>query len=112
MCRLVAVFLISFAAAFTSTASPDRTRPNIILIMVDDMGYSDIGCYGGEVETPNIDMLAEGGLRFTQFYNSAKCAQTRADAAHRQLRPGGRRQRHEVTGRPSREVLRPPATAR
>jgi len=78
MSRLLAVLLISFAAAFISRASPDRTRPNIILIMVDDMGYSDIGCYGGEVKTPNIDMLAEGGLRFTQFYNCAKCAQTRA----------------------------------
>ncbi len=59
-------------------AEPDRNRPNIILIMVDDMGYSDIGCYGGEVETPNIDSLAKGGLRFTQFYNCAKCAETRA----------------------------------
>ncbi|MCH1438518.1 MAG: sulfatase-like hydrolase/transferase, partial [Rubripirellula sp.] len=53
--------------------------PNIILIMVDDMGYSDIGCYGGEVETPNIDGLAQNGLRFTQFYNTAKCHTTRAE---------------------------------
>ena len=54
-------------------------KPNFILIMVDDMGYSDIGCYGGEVETPNIDMLAKNGLRFTQFYNTAKCHTTRAE---------------------------------
>lgn len=54
-------------------------KPNIILIMVDDMGYSDIGCYGGEVNTPNIDMLAKNGLRFTQFYNTAKCHTTRAE---------------------------------
>ena len=60
-------------------AAPDRTRPNIILIMVDDMGYSDIGCYGGEVKTPNLDQLAENGLRFTQFYNTAKCHTTRAE---------------------------------
>lgn len=60
-------------------AAPNRTRPNIILIMVDDMGYSDIGCYGGEVHTPNIDMLAEDGLLFTQFYNTAKCHTTRAE---------------------------------
>ena len=60
-------------------AAADRTRPNIILIMVDDMGYSDIGCYGGEVQTPNIDKLAKGGLRFTQFYNTAKCHTTRAE---------------------------------
>ncbi|MEM6379196.1 MAG: sulfatase-like hydrolase/transferase, partial [Bacteroidota bacterium] len=44
-------------------------RPNIILILVDDMGYSDIGCFGGEIPTPNIDRLAEKGIRFTQFYN-------------------------------------------
>lgn len=53
-------------------------RPNIILIMSDDMGYSDIGCYGGEVNTPNLDALAENGVRFTQFYNSARCCPTRA----------------------------------
>ena len=46
-------------------------KPNIILIMADDLGYSDIGCYGGEIRTPNIDSLAAGGLRFTQFYNCA-----------------------------------------
>ncbi len=53
-------------------------RPNVLLIMVDDMGFSDLGCYGGEVETPNLDRLAANGLRFTQFYNCAKCETTRA----------------------------------
>jgi len=53
-------------------------QPNIILIMADDMGYSDIGCYGGEVKTPNLDGLAQNGLRFTQFYNNARCCPTRA----------------------------------
>jgi arylsulfatase A-like enzyme len=53
-------------------------RPNIVLIMCDDMGFSDIGCYGGEVATPNIDGLARDGMRFTQFYNNAKCTTTRA----------------------------------
>jgi len=53
-------------------------RPNIILIMADDMGYSDIGCYGGEIHTPNLDGLAAGGVRFTQFYNTARCCPTRA----------------------------------
>jgi len=52
--------------------------PNIIYIMADDMGYSDIGCYGGEIETPNIDRLANEGLRFRQFYNNAKCETTRS----------------------------------
>jgi len=53
-------------------------RPNIVLIMVDDMGFSDLGCYGSEIKTPNLDQLANGGLRFTQFYNCAKCETTRA----------------------------------
>ena len=53
-------------------------KPNVILIMVDDMGFSDIGCYGGEVKTNNLDRLARDGMRFTQFYNNAKCTTTRA----------------------------------
>jgi arylsulfatase len=53
-------------------------KPNILLIMADDMGYSDIGCYGGEIRTPNLDALAEGGIRFSQFYNAARCCPTRA----------------------------------
>jgi len=55
-----------------------RQRQNIVLIMADDMGYSDIGCYGGEIHTPNLDALAAGGVRFTQFYNTARCCPTRA----------------------------------
>ena len=55
-----------------------ETRPNIIVILIDDMGWSDLGCYGGEVPTPNIDALANGGVRFTQFYNTARCSPTRA----------------------------------
>lgn len=53
-------------------------KPNIVLIMADDMGYSDIACYGGEIETPNLDRLAAGGLRFRQFYNGARCCPSRA----------------------------------
>ena len=53
-------------------------RPNIVLIVADDLGYSDIGCYGGEIRTPNLDRLAAGGLKYTQFYNAAKCHTTRA----------------------------------
>lgn len=53
-------------------------RPNIIVIMADDMGYSDIGSFGGEIPTPNIDRLAENGIRFTQFYNGGRCCPTRA----------------------------------
>ena len=53
-------------------------RPNVAIILVDDMGFSDVGCYGSEIETPHIDALAAGGLRFTQFYNSGRCCPTRA----------------------------------
>ena len=52
-------------------------RPNVVLVMVDDLGFSDFGCYGSEIETPNIDGLAEQGLRFSQFYNTAKCHSSR-----------------------------------
>src|SRR5699024_7508941 len=52
--------------------------PNILLILNDDMGFSDIGCYGGEIETPNLDRLAEKGIRFSQFYNTARCSPSRA----------------------------------
>src|SRR5690349_8088543 len=53
-------------------------RPNVVLILVDDMGFSDIGCYGGEVRTPNLDRLAAGGVRLSQFYNTARCSPSRA----------------------------------
>ena len=56
----------------------DKKQPNIVLILNDDMGYSDIGCYGGEVQTPNLDSLAQNGLRYTQFYNTARCCPSRA----------------------------------
>ncbi len=56
----------------------DSKRPNIVLIMSDDMGFSDLGCYGGEIGTPTLDSLAANGLRFTQFYNTARCCPTRA----------------------------------
>ena len=52
--------------------------PNIVLILADDMGFSDAGCYGGEIATPNLDKLAAKGLRFSQFYNAARCCPTRA----------------------------------
>ncbi len=72
----------TFTAACLITAfscsHAEADRPNIVLIMADDMGYSDIGCYGGEIPTPNIDGLAAGGLRFTEFYNTGRCCPTRA----------------------------------
>jgi arylsulfatase A-like enzyme len=62
---------------FTSCEHQSPSRPNILMIMVDDMGFSDLGCYGGEISTPRIDDLAENGLRFSQFYNTAKCHSSR-----------------------------------
>ena len=53
-------------------------RPDVVVILVDDMGWSDLGCYGGEIDTPNLDALAGGGVRYTQFYNCARCCPTRA----------------------------------
>ena len=70
---LAAAFLLS-ACAYR----PAPERPNIIVILADDLGYSDIGAYGGEIRTPNLDRMAASGLRFRQFYNTAKCAPTRA----------------------------------
>jgi arylsulfatase A-like enzyme len=58
--------------------SNTENRPNIILILADDLGFSDLGCYGGEINTPNLDQLAHNGLRFTQFYNTSRCCPTRA----------------------------------
>ena len=56
---------------------PAGTKPNVLFILADDLGYSDLGCYGGEIETPHLDSLARNGLRFTQFYNTARCWPTR-----------------------------------
>src|ERR1041384_7815109 len=68
--------LALFLAVAAQDAAP--SRPNIVIILADDMGYSDIGPYGGEIATPNLDRLAAGGLRFTQFYNTGRCCPTRA----------------------------------
>lgn len=62
----------------SAPAAETADRPNIIVIMSDDMGYSDLGCFGSEIHTPNLDQLASNGLRFTQFYNTSRCCPTRA----------------------------------
>ena len=67
-----------FTLLFTIICLSASEKPNIIFILVDDMGYSDLGCYGGEINTPNIDSLADNGLRYTQMYNTAKCFPSRA----------------------------------
>lgn len=88
--------LLTIGSRTVTAAQPPR--PNIILIMVDDMGWSDIGCYGSEIETPNIDRLAAEGLLFTQFYNNAKCTTTRASLLTGLYpRNGGRGQSELIT---------------
>src|SRR5262245_33307071 len=73
-CALLVACVGWSGAAPAATA----TKPNILVVLVDDMGYSDLGCYGGEINTPNLDKLAQGGVRFTQFHNTARCCPTRA----------------------------------
>ncbi len=79
MKQILKTFLLLTVAVFLgcSSASADSPKPNIMLIMADDLGFSDLGCYGGEIATPNLDAVAENGLRFTQFYNTARCWPTR-----------------------------------
>jgi arylsulfatase A-like enzyme len=74
------LFLLTLLTTLALLISPcaAESRPNILLVMVDDMGYSDIGCYGGEVRTPTLDSLAENGVKFARFYNCAQCCPTRA----------------------------------
>jgi arylsulfatase A-like enzyme len=65
-------------SASIGLAGQQQTRPNILLIVADDLGYSDLGCFGGEIETPNLDALASNGVRFAQFYSTARCCPSRA----------------------------------
>lgn len=82
MTRALVLFFVSIGSVFACT--PDEApadgapRPNVLVVMADDMGFSDLGCYGGEIETPTLDALAAGGLRFRSFYNGARCCPTRA----------------------------------
>lgn len=79
MRNLKAALVLIFASlSMTSAGEVENTRPNIIVILTDDMGYSDLGCYGSEIETPNLDGLASNGVRFSQFYNTSRCSPTRS----------------------------------
>lgn len=71
--------LVLFGLVFESLTTMAQTKkPNVMVILTDDMGYSDISCFGSEIKTPNIDRLASNGLRFTHFYNTSRCSPTRA----------------------------------
>ena len=97
----------SMVSAYAQQSPPtikNTERPNVLVVMVDDLGFSDIGCYGGEVETPTLDRLAAGGLRFSQFYNTAKCHSSRISllTGCYAIQAGNESMRHAVT---SAEVL-------
>ena len=68
--KTLLVLLSTFVIVNSSFAA--QQRPNIVVVLVDDMGFADLGCYGSEIPTPNLDALAKNGLRFTQFYNTAR----------------------------------------
>lgn len=79
MSNLKSIVVLAFALFSQNFAySQKQPKPNIVVIMADDMGFSDVGCYGSEISTPNIDRLAENGVRFKQFYNTGRCCPTRA----------------------------------
>src|ERR687895_8913 len=77
MPRLIGCVIVLALCGPVAAADPPKT-PNIVVVLTDDMGFSDLGCYGGEIDTPNLDKLAAGGVRFSQFYNTARCCPTRA----------------------------------
>ncbi len=83
--RRIAALTLAATAAILTIAGPEEAvcqdaggRPNIIIILADDLGFSDLGCYGSEIITPNVDRLAKGGLQFLQFYNAGRSCPTRA----------------------------------
>ncbi|NDV58290.1 arylsulfatase [Bacteroides sp. 519] len=73
-----AALALTASACSNSSEKKEDARPNILVILADDLGYSDLGCYGGEINTPNLDKLAQNGLRFTRFYNASRSCPTRA----------------------------------
>ncbi len=78
MSLILRLTILTWSVMTGGLRAAEAQRPNIIIILSDDMGFSDLGCYGSEIATPNLDRLAAGGLRFTQFYNTARCCPTRA----------------------------------
>src|ERR1700743_1858576 len=77
--KLKTVVMLALTLAISFTLSAQTTnRPNIVVILVDDMGFSDLGCYGSEIPTPNLDALAKSGLQFTDFHNTSRCCPSRA----------------------------------
>ncbi len=77
MLKNSATLLVLALSHVLFTSVQGAVRPNILLIMADDLGFADLGCFGSEIETPNLDTLAARGLRFTQFYSTSKCHSSR-----------------------------------
>src|SRR5689334_1149555 len=75
---LVGTLMVAIALSQQAHGADAPKRPNIVIILADDLGFSDIGPYGSEIPTPNLDKLAAEGVRFSQFYNTARCCPTRA----------------------------------
>jgi arylsulfatase A-like enzyme len=78
--RIAGIMLVSltvYLSVCPAAAANDAARPNFLVVLTDDLGFSDLGCYGSEIDTPTLDKLAAGGLRFSQFYNTAKCHSSR-----------------------------------
>lgn len=75
---LLLIYNVSFSSLKAAEGQPVASRPNVLLVLADDLGFSDLGCYGSEIETPVLDSLAANGLRYNQFYNTARCWPTRA----------------------------------
>ena len=78
MKKLTFIYFSLVLALFSCSSDVAAERPNILLILIDDVGYSDLGCFGSAIHTPNVDSLAKEGVAFTQFYNNARCCPTRA----------------------------------
>src|SRR5262249_41788737 len=76
--RVVIAVVLGRFTPESFSADPGTSRPNIILILADDLGYSDLGCFGSEIPTPNLDRMASQGTRLTQFYTTPRCCPTRA----------------------------------
>ena len=72
------VVVVALDAVRATNVARADARPNVVVVLVDDMGWSDIGAYGGEIPTPNLDALANRGVRFTQFYATPRCSPTRS----------------------------------
>jgi arylsulfatase A-like enzyme len=70
--------LLAMSAGLAGLSGQDKKRPNVLLVVADDLGFSDLGCYGGEIDTPNLNRLASNGVRWTQFYTTARCCPSRA----------------------------------